>query len=85
MLNRTPAAFEPRGKAPRQAGCFALRFWAIRHSRTMESLYAVVERGLVSLAPLFGAWEHSFHFSGIRLRNAVGWPETAPPPPPRLS
>ena len=30
------------------------------------------------LAPLYGAWEHSFHFSGIRLRNAVGWPETAP-------
>jgi hypothetical protein len=53
VLNRTPAAFEPRGKAPRQAGRFALRFWAIRHSRAMESLYAMVERGLVSLAPLF--------------------------------
>ncbi len=42
-------------------------------------------RLMPSLAPLFGAWEHSFHFSGIRLRNAVGWPEMAPPPPPRLS
>ena len=37
-------------------------------------------RLMSSLAPLFGAWEHSFHFSGIRLRNAVGWPELAPPP-----
>jgi hypothetical protein len=42
-------------------------------------------RLMPSLAPLFGAWEHSFHFSGIRLRNAVGWPETAPSPPPRLA
>ncbi len=31
-------------------------------------------RIMQSLAPLHGAWEHSFHFSGIRLRNAVGWP-----------
>ncbi|MEO8538416.1 MAG: DUF6886 family protein [bacterium] len=37
------------------------------------------------LTPLFGAWEHSFHFSGIRLRNAVDWPETAPSPLPRIS
>lgn len=42
-------------------------------------------RLMPSLAPLFGAWEHSFHFSGIRLRNAVGWPELAPSPPPRVS
>lgn len=42
-------------------------------------------RLMPSLAPLFGAWEHSFHFSGIRLRNAVGWPEMAPSPPPRVS
>ena len=42
-------------------------------------------RLMPSLAPLFGAWEHSFHFSGIRLRNAVGWPEQAPSPPPRVS
>lgn len=42
-------------------------------------------RLLPSLAPLFGAWEHSFHFSGIRLRNAVGWPELAPTPLPRIS
>lgn len=36
-------------------------------------------------APLYGAWEHSFHFSGIRLRNAVGWPQLPPAPPPRTS
>lgn len=38
-------------------------------------------RLMPSLAPLHGAWEHSFHFSGIRLRNAGGWPEGAPPSP----
>lgn len=32
-------------------------------------------RLMPSLAPLHGAWEHSFHFSGIRLRNAAGWPD----------
>jgi hypothetical protein len=42
-------------------------------------------RLMTSLAPLFGAWESTSHFSGIRLRNAVGWPETAPSPPPRVS
>lgn len=31
-------------------------------------------RLMPSLAPLYGAWEHSFHFSGIRLRNSIGWP-----------
>ncbi|HQW51983.1 MAG TPA: hypothetical protein PL082_07995 [Tepidiformaceae bacterium] len=31
-------------------------------------------RPMPSLAPLWGAWEHSFHFSGIRLRNAADWP-----------
>ncbi|HEX7758736.1 MAG TPA: hypothetical protein VF459_04490 [Caulobacteraceae bacterium] len=30
-------------------------------------------RVMHSLAPLKGAWETSIHFSGIRLRNAVGW------------
>lgn len=40
---------------------------------------AVELRMMPSLAPLFGAWEHSFHFSGIRLRNAIGWPEVAEP------
>lgn len=42
-------------------------------------------RLMPSLAPLFGAWEHSFHFSGIRLRNAAGWPAMAPSLPPRVS
>ncbi len=39
-------------------------------------------RIMPSLAPLFGAWESSIHFSGIRLRNAVGWPEIARSPRP---
>lgn len=39
-------------------------------------------RLMPSLAPLFGAWESTIHFSGIRLRNAVGWPEVVPSPPP---
>ncbi|MGE0598582.1 MAG: DUF6886 family protein [Dehalococcoidia bacterium] len=42
-------------------------------------------RLMPTLAPLYGAWESTIHFSGIRLRNAVGWPETAPSPPPRVS
>lgn len=42
-------------------------------------------RLMPSLAPLHGAWKHSFHFSGIRLRNAAGWPESAPSPLPRVS
>jgi len=41
-------------------------------------------RLMPTLAPLFGAWEHSFHFSGIRLRNAAGWPNLAPSPPPKV-
>lgn len=35
-------------------------------------------RLMPTLAPLFGAWESTIHFSGIRLRNAIGWPETSP-------
>lgn len=42
-------------------------------------------RVMPTLAPLFGAWESTIHFSGIRLRNAAGWPELAPSPPPRLA
>jgi hypothetical protein len=42
-------------------------------------------RLMPSLAPLFGAWESSIHFSGIRLRNAVGWPEVVSSPAPRVS
>ncbi len=42
-------------------------------------------RLMPSLAPLFGAWESTIHFSGIRLRNAVGWPETPPPPSPGIA
>jgi hypothetical protein len=50
---RTPAAFEPRGKRPREAGHFALRFWSIRHAKAMETVYAGLERVLVALAPFF--------------------------------
>ena len=42
-------------------------------------------RLMPSLAPLFGGWESTIHFSGIRLRNAVGWPETPPPPSPGIA
>ncbi|MGE3075786.1 MAG: DUF6886 family protein [Dehalococcoidia bacterium] len=38
-----------------------------------------------TLAPLYGAWESTIHFSGIRLRNATGWPEGPASPPPRVS
>ena len=48
----TPAAFEPRGKRPRRAGAFALRFWAIRHARLTERFYNRFERTLLALAPL---------------------------------
>lgn len=56
---RTPAAFEPSARPPRDGKRFALRFWAIRHARGMETLYALVERALVGLAPLFAriGWE----------------------------
>jgi hypothetical protein len=56
---RVPAAFDPVGKPPRDGKRFALRFWSIRHSRGMESFYAMFERGLVALAPLFAkiGWE----------------------------
>ena len=40
-------------------------------------------RVMQDLTPLWGAWEHSFHFSGIRLRNAQNWPENTSPPPVR--
>jgi hypothetical protein len=40
-------------------------------------------RIMPSLAPLHGAWEHSFHFSGIRLRNALGWPDLTAPAVPK--
>lgn len=30
-------------------------------------------RVMDSLAPLKGVWETTIHFSGIRLRNAIGW------------
>jgi hypothetical protein len=30
-------------------------------------------RLMPSLSPLRGAWESTVHFSGIRLRNAMGW------------
>jgi Methylene-tetrahydrofolate reductase C terminal len=52
-MNRTPSAFEPRGKAPPSAGRFAMRFWSVRHARGLEAVYAGVERVLVALAPVF--------------------------------
>jgi hypothetical protein len=33
-----------------------------------------------SLAPLWGAWESTVHFSGIRLRNSKTWPTELPTP-----
>lgn len=42
-------------------------------------------RLMPGLAPLFGAWESSIHFSGIRLRNAVDWPEVGNPSAPGVS
>ena len=42
-------------------------------------------RMMRDLVPLWGAWEHSIHFSGIRLRFAQNWPGNAPPPPVRLA
>jgi hypothetical protein len=50
---RIPAAFEPAGKAPPQRGRFALRFWSVRHARSLEAVYARFERLLVRLAPAF--------------------------------
>jgi hypothetical protein len=53
-----------------------------RSVRPVRDLVAALGRERVelrimpTLAPLHGAWEHSFHFSGIRLRNASGWPAT---------
>ncbi len=48
----TPAAFEPRGKRPPEAGSARLRFWSVRHARMLERLYAGFEQILVWLAPL---------------------------------
>ena len=47
--------------------------------------HGVELRLMPSLVPLHRAWRHSIHFSGIRLRNANGWPELAPGPPPKVS
>jgi hypothetical protein len=40
----------------------------------------VALRLMPSLAPLWGAWESTVHFSGIRLRNSRTWPVEAPTP-----
>lgn len=55
---RTPAAFEPSARPPRQ-GTRALRFWIVRHSRGVEGIYKLVEMTLVALAPIFSkiGWE----------------------------
>jgi hypothetical protein len=37
-------------------------------------------RLMPSLAPLWGAWETTVHFSGIRLRNSKTWPTEVPTP-----
>jgi hypothetical protein len=52
IMMRPPAAFEPSAKPPRDGRRFALRFWAVRHSRALEALYAGFERVLVGLAPI---------------------------------
>jgi hypothetical protein len=48
------------------------------------SVAGVELRLMPSLLPLYGAWESSIHFSGIRLGNAQGWPEVPQAPPPRI-
>jgi methylene-tetrahydrofolate reductase-like protein len=52
---RTPSAFEPSAKPPRDGSRFALRFWSIRHARGLETLYRGFERMLVAAAPAL-AW-----------------------------
>ena len=52
-MSRVPAAFEPAGKSPRDGTKFALRFWSNRHSRGLETFYAMFEKGLKFAAPLF--------------------------------
>lgn len=41
------------------------------------SVAGVELRLMQSLAPLWGAWESTIHFSGIRLRNSATWPQVA--------
>lgn len=48
----TPAAFEPRGKRPPEAGGWRLRFWSVRHARGLAAVYAAFEALLLRLAPL---------------------------------
>jgi hypothetical protein len=52
LLDRVAAAFEPAGKKPRDGKRFALRFWAIRHSRGLSRLYDGFERLIIAAAPL---------------------------------
>jgi hypothetical protein len=49
---RVPAAFEPAGGPPPRGDRFALRFWSVRHSRLLETLYAAFERALIAGAPV---------------------------------
>ena len=51
----TPAAFEPAGKRPPIAGSWRLRFFAVRHAPAFARFYAMFERALVSLHPVFRA------------------------------
>lgn len=84
-----PSRFRPLADDPWMLVSFAeetpLSVEAVGDLVEAHATEGVELRLMPSLAPLFGAWEHSFHFSGIRLRNAVGWPEMAPAPTPRVS
>ena len=81
---------DPRGFRPLEADPWMWVSAASEKPRTVEPVGDLVAalgaenvelRIMPSLSPLYGAWEHSFHFSGIRLRNARDWPEVAPQPP----
>jgi hypothetical protein len=57
----TPAAFEPRGKLPPGQDSWRLRFWSIRHARSLERLYQLFEPLVIGLRPLWKAigWERA--------------------------
>lgn len=74
---------DPRGFRPLEADPWMWVSSAAETPRSVEPVGDMVAalasesvelRLMPSLALLYGAWEHSFHFSGIRLRNSIGWP-----------